>query len=118
KAESYFENAYEIAVDLQDSLKMGIYSLNLASVLNESGQIEKAVPFLETAFTYLENNKSLKEKVWIAKADHLILRERYLEAENILRDIFPNLQTPDRAEDLIMVYFVLAKIHERKSEWE
>lgn len=118
KAESYFEDAYEIAVQRKDSLKIGIYSLNLASVSNEVNKIDKADQLLQIAARYLKKDSTLQNKITLSKADNLILKKQYNEAESLMKENMPDLNAIKSEEDRITAHFIMAKIYEGKSDWK
>lgn len=118
KAESYFEDAYEIAVERKDSLKIGIYSLNLASVSNEVNKIDKADQLLQIAARYLKKDSTLQNKITLSKADNLILKKQYNEAETLMKENMPDLNAIKSEEDRITAHFIMAKIYEGKSDWK
>jgi len=117
KAKAYFEDAYNIAVELQDSLKVGIYSLNLASVSNELNEIDDADFFLTTAFEHLKKDSTYCNKKILTKVDNLILRKQYDKALSILNEQLPELDSVQIAEDRFQAFFLLTKIYQGKNQW-
>src|SRR5690554_4368830 len=117
KAKAYFEDAYNIAVELQDSLKVGIYSLNLASVSNELNALDDADFCPTTAFEHLKKDSTYCNKKILTKVDNLILRKQYDKALSILNEQLPELDSVQIAEDRFQAFFLLTKIYQGKNQW-
>lgn len=118
KAESYFEDAYTIALELQDTLKMGIYSLNLASVSNELKKVKKAEKLLQTASGFLAKDSILFPKVILTRADNLLLKNQYREAASLIQEYIPEISEIQQEEDRFTAWFIMAKIYEGKADWD
>lgn len=118
KAEEYFLKAYEIASETKDSLKISLYSINLATVANEKNQVKKAENYLDISFRHLRKSPSLRIQALITKAQNLVLKNQFVEAENIVDSILPKLQTPDLSEQRISTYMLLVSIYKKQNRFE
>lgn len=118
KSEMYIEKAYNIASKRRDSIKIGRYAVNIASFAVEKGQAEKAKKFIDIAFSNLPSASKYRLEAELTRAEYLILQERYLEAEDIIRTVLPHLQTSEFIDNNISAYLLLAAIYRKKENTE
>ncbi len=118
KAEEYFEKAYEIAVEKQDSLKIGLYAINLANAANEQNKLNISVKYTNIALPLLQDYFPFLVMAKIGQVNNLIKKNQYTEAKIILDDLLPKVRTQEFVEARSSILIQLAKIaeHENNSD--
>ena len=118
KAEEYFEKAYEIAVEKQDSLKIGLYAINLANAANEQNKLNISIKYTNIALPLLQDYFPFLVMAKIGQVNNLIKKNQYTEAKIILDDLLPKVKTQEFVEARSSILIQLAKIaeHENNSD--
>src|SRR5690606_15492369 len=114
KAEEYFLKAYNIALENKDSVKIGLYATNLATVANEKNETEKAKTYIDIAVPLLKNSPPILAQAKITNAQNLVLRKDYETAKNLALSLLPKLKNPEWSEHRISVYMILSNIYENQ----
>lgn len=115
KAEEYFLKAHEIAGLSGDSLKIGMYSVNLASVFNEQENPTEAKKYIDFAYANLKRETPIFYQAEITYAQYLVLTKEFDEACSILVQLLPKLKTAELSEHRISVYMLLSSIYKEEN---
>ncbi len=116
KAKEYVNKAYQEAIQLQDSLKTGIYAANLASLANKTGELKEAEQYLNIAVTMLKNKeKDLDYLLKSVRMETLYLEGEYNKAEELALNILhlKNLENDFKVETLLY----LSRIYQQEKEY-
>lgn len=124
KSEESFLKAYEIAKRLDNKKQIGTYGINLALVLNKMGKLDLAEQYIEEAFPLLKETPNVLLLANIAKAENLLLRGKYSQAETLALEILPrinNLHLSNEqitVNDKITILLILTEIYENQNQLE
>lgn len=124
KSEESFFKAYQIAKRLDNKKQIGIYGVNLALVLNKMGKLDLAEHYIEEAFPLLTENPNVLLLAKIAKAENLLLRNQYTQAEKLALEILPRINNLHlineqiTVNDKITILLILTEIYENQNQLE
>ena len=89
KAREYFKKAYDIARENKDWVKVGLYSMNLGNVANETNKPEEARKYIQEAIPLLKAQPEMLVLAEVALAENELLmgnaRQAREKAEHIYR---------------------------------
>lgn len=114
KAEEYFYKAFEIAQENNDSVKIGLYGINLATVANETNELDKAENYLKIAIPRLQKVPDVLTTAYVIQAQNLLLKQDHLGAKKIILRILPDLKKPELSEHLNSAWMILSRIYEKE----
>jgi two-component sensor histidine kinase len=92
----YYNQARTLGKSLKDYRRSGIASVNIGNILNNQGNVDKAIVYLEDAVKDLETNESFQSFLILAKlnlASALGKKKRYTEALQLYNFVLQNLDT-------------------------
>ncbi len=124
KAKESFYKAYEIAKKLKDEELIGTYGINLALVLNKMGELDEAENYIEEALPLLKIRTNVLLLAKLAKAENLLLREQYVQAERLALDILPQINNLSlinegaTVNDKITLLLLITKIYEKQKQFK
>lgn len=118
KAGEYFLKAFELATENKDSLKIGMYAINLAAVSNEINDLESADQYLEISVSLMKKFPSIEKLVKAAQVNNLVLKKNYSEAKSIAESVLLDLKSPEFTSQRISTYMLLSKIFEKEGNLE
>jgi cold shock CspA family protein len=118
KAEEYFFKAYEIAEELNDSIKVGLYGVNLASVAIETEDLEKAEKYVQIALPRLTRVPNIFKTAQVIEARTLYLKKEYGKAKTNILALLPELDKPELSEHLNSAWMLLSLIYEKEGDMD
>ena len=124
KSKESFFKAYEIAKKLDEKEQIGTYGINLALVLNQMGDLDLAEKYIEEALPLLENKPNVLLLAKTAKAENLLLRNKFSQAEKLALEILPEinnlylLKESVTVNDKITLLLILTKIYEQQNQFK
>lgn len=122
KARESFFKAYEIAHRLNNKKQIGAYGINLALVLNKVGKLDQAEKYIDEALPLLKDTPNVLLLAKIAKAENLLLRDQYSNAENLALEILPQienlylLQEQITVNDKITLLLILTDLYTKQGQ--
>jgi tetratricopeptide (TPR) repeat protein len=130
KSLDYFERAYKIALDLNDSLRIVLEAVNLVSLSNMMGNVSLAEKYSSIASKILNNTNDELELIHLhlAELGTLILKEDYDKAEQLGLQIFDQMQTEEYSYEkwkhkgyaniIPEILIKLSTVYEKKNNFE
>ncbi|MHA3789514.1 tetratricopeptide repeat protein [Flavobacterium hauense] len=94
KAREYFKKAYDIAKENKDSIKIGLYAMNLGSVHNEIGEAATAKKYILESLPYFKNEPNLFNMAQITLVQNDLLTGNARQAREKAQDLYKTV--PDR----------------------
>ena len=106
KANDYFYEAYKLAEQSGDSLRMGMYAVNLGQVNNQIGHIAESQRYCEIARPLIKENLYLSFVNSEVEAANLLKRHHYAQAAARVEQLLENKSLdayPDVHADLLYI---------------
>lgn len=108
KSNEYFYKAYLIAKKYNDSLKMGLYSMNLGSLANDENKPKKARNYLNDALSYTKNpTVAIPAQIGLCANDLLLGETNRARLRAIT--LLPKLKTEQDVDHRINLSTIIAK---------
>jgi tetratricopeptide (TPR) repeat protein len=108
KAKEHFQKAYDIAKTEQDSLKMGLYSMNLGSLSNAENQPQKALNYLNRGLEYTSIDV-VRIPALIAICNSNVLLGNYATARKSALEVLPNLKGDEHNDNRISALTIISR---------
>jgi tetratricopeptide (TPR) repeat protein len=108
KAKEHFQKAYTIAVSEKDSLKMGLYSMNLGTLSNAENQPKKAISYLNRGLKYTNNNL-VKIPALVSLCNSDVLLGNYQKARQRAISLLPELKDDENNDNRVGTMTIIAK---------
>jgi tetratricopeptide (TPR) repeat protein len=108
KAKEHFQKAYTIAVSEKDSLKMGLYSMNLGTLSNAENQPKKAISYLNRGLKYTNNNL-VKIPALVSLCNSDVLLGNYQKARQRAISLLPELKGDENNDNRVGTMTIIAK---------
>jgi len=124
KAQESFKKAYNIAKQLNEREQIGAYGINLALLGNKMGALDLADAYIEEALPLLKDSPNILLLGKIARAENLLLREQYSDAEKLALALLPHIEDLSllkeriTIDDRINVLLILAEVYEKQLQFE
>jgi tetratricopeptide (TPR) repeat protein len=109
KAHEYFTKAYEIAKENNDSIKIGLYAMNLGNAANERGRLKEARKYIDEAIVYMRPEPQMKDLAEAALAENMMLAGNYTAARQKATAILKNTPDADFNNVGVTLHLVIAK---------
>ena len=117
KAQEYFLKAYAIAKKKNDRVKIGYYSVNLASVLNEMNAPSKARKYIDEATIYLEDKPDVLYLAKIVQVENDLLLGKWLQSRNNAVRLLSDTSNKSHADNQISLLVVIAKAYLKENNF-
>lgn len=108
KAEEFFDKAFVLAHENKDSVKIGFYAINLATVANEQKETSKAEFYTKIAEQHLAQNPQFSFYIPLTKAQTFLLQKDYTKVHQEIDKIFPKLKTVEMTKHRINAFLILS----------
>lgn len=109
KAHEYFTKAYEIAKENNDSIKIGLYAMNLGNAANERGLLKEARKYINEAIIFMRPNPQMRGLAETALAENMMLAGNYTAAREKAIAILKNTADADFNNVGVTLHQVIAK---------
>lgn len=114
KAKAYFYKAYLMAKEHDDTIKIGLYAVNLGLAGNELNTLDEALTYLEEAKERLTGRANLILLVDIALAENHYKRGDLDTAEAMAKTLLPRLNAIEFIEEKISTLTVLSNVYQER----
>lgn len=114
EAEKYFLKAYALAKEKKDDFKVGLYAGNLAAVYTALKYLDKSEDYLDIALPLSANEPRLLAQNQLTKAENMILRNEYDNAEKIALETLPYIDDIKYTQHKTGILLILSKVYEHK----
>ena len=120
KAKEYIRKAYNSAIELQDSICAGRFATNLASIANQTGDLDEAEKYLNLAMIFKSRSKNLASLLITkgVRMENLYLKKEYNKAEQLALEILnQSLEISDN-EAKVETMLILSRIYQQKKDYQ
>ncbi len=115
KAKTYFYKAYVLSQEYNDTIKTGLYAVNLGLVSNELNTLDEALKYLKEAQKHLKGHSNLILSVDMALAENHYKRGDLNTSESLAKTLLPNLSFIEFNEERVSTLVLLSNISMQKN---
>jgi len=118
KAKEYFLKAYTIAKENNDSVKIGMYAMNLGNVANEIKNAAEAKAYFTESLPYLKTSPDLLILAEIGIAENDLLVGNAKQARNKALQLYKEAKNPDFNDIGLSLMFIICKSYLQEKNFE
>src|SRR5690606_23794040 len=117
KAEEYFKKAYTIAKEKKDSLKIGLYAMNLGGVANETNRLEEAKNYIMESIPLLKQESHLLVLAEICLAENELLKGHTTLAREKAQELYRSTNNLDYNDTGIALMLIIVKSYLKEEKY-